>query len=181
MELIRCGLAIGNLVYMNYKARFKRVRASTIAPGLVPPFGPPRHPSFPSGHSFLGHFIAVLLLEIPELVAAYGEPPTVPGNPGTKPALADVMSTTLVFGGPLLWLGYRLGRNRERIGVHYRSDTAASRFLAGAIWALLMTPAANAATATPPGAANQVVAADLITCPTLQRVLRMAKAEWVRA
>ena len=62
MELIRCGLAIGNVVYMNYKEMFRRVRPSTIAPGLVPPFGPPHHPSFPSGHSFLGHFIALLLL-----------------------------------------------------------------------------------------------------------------------
>jgi len=178
-ELIRCGLAIGNLVYMNYKARFLRVRPSTIAPGLVPPFGPPRHPSFPSGHSFLGHFIALLLLEIDELAAAYGEPAPVPGDPGTKPTLADVMSAD-PFNGPLLWLGYRLARNRERIGVHYRSDTAASRYIAGAIWALLMTPADSAGDATPPGA-PQVNAANLIECPTLQRVLRMAQAEWVRA
>jgi hypothetical protein len=32
--------------------------------------------------------------------------------------------------------------------------------------------------ATPPGAATNVTAADLIACPSLQRILRLAKAEW---
>ena len=32
-----------------YKAYFKRVRASFFVPGLVPPFGPPAHPSFQAG------------------------------------------------------------------------------------------------------------------------------------
>ena len=35
-------------------------------------FGPPAHPAFPSGHSFLGHLIALLLLEIPALHQRYG-------------------------------------------------------------------------------------------------------------
>ena len=63
MELINCGLAIGNIAYSYYKQQFKRVRPSSLCPGLAPPFGPPAHPSFTSGHSFLGHLIALLLLE----------------------------------------------------------------------------------------------------------------------
>ena len=35
-ELMRCGLSIGNLVYMHYKGHFRRVRPSTLCPGLVP-------------------------------------------------------------------------------------------------------------------------------------------------
>lgn len=41
IELISCGLAIGNVAYMYYKARYKRVRPSFLCPGLVPPLGPP--------------------------------------------------------------------------------------------------------------------------------------------
>ncbi len=57
IELIGCGLSIGNLVYLHYKDMFKRVRPSVLCPGLIPPFGPPAHPAFPSGHSMLGHLI----------------------------------------------------------------------------------------------------------------------------
>jgi hypothetical protein len=95
------------------------------------------------------------------------------------------MNTAYVFNGPLLWLGDRLGKNRERAGLHYPSDSSASQWLAGALWALLTTPApagANPTTqvpaATPPGAANPVLVRDLIDCPSLQRILRLAKAEW---
>ena len=47
------------------------------------------------------------------------------------------------FSGPLLWLATRLARNRERPAVHYRSNSLASRWLAGAIWALLFKDAAD--------------------------------------
>jgi hypothetical protein len=174
---------------MNYKEYFRRVRASTICPGLVPPFGPPRHPSFPSGHSFLGHFIGLLLLEIPELAATFGEiipaiippgPPVLSPPPGTAPPprgkadINNVMSTAAYpFNGPLMWLADRLAKNRERAGLHYPSDSAASQWLAGAIWAVL--------TATTPQVMmphNNGTASDRIDCPTLQHILRMAKAEW---
>jgi hypothetical protein len=168
----------------------------------VPPFGPPHHPSFPSGHSFLGHFIGLLLLEIPEIAKTFGEivPPLPPGPPvpapapGTPPptrgqaALKNVMNTAIVFNGPLLWLGNRLGKNRERAGLHYPSDSSASRWLAGALWALLTTtvivPAGTDPTtvkvpaAKPPNSTTDVFVPDLINCPSLQRVLLLAKAEW---
>jgi hypothetical protein len=204
VELIGCGLAIGNIFYMSYKEYFRRVRASVICPGLVPPFGPPRHPSFPSGHSFLGHFIALLLLEIPGIAKTFGEkvvapplpmPPTppvpTPPPPTPPPArgqaeLAYVMNVDYVFNGPLLWLGDRLAKGRERAGLHYPSDSSASRWLAGALWALLTTPVPAGAnptdpvpTATPPGATTSVLVSNLIDCPSLQQVLRLAQAEWL--
>jgi hypothetical protein len=176
IELINCALAIGQLVYMHYKQRFRRARPSTLCPGLVPPFGPPRHPAFPSGHSFLGHFISLLLLEIPEVAAVFGEEDTTVTPPRRQATLAEVMSAN-DFKGPLLWLARRQAKNRERAGLHYRSDSDASRWLAGAIWALLTKT--KLADATPPGA-TAVTALQLIDCPTLKLVLKMAKAEWAR-
>jgi membrane-associated phospholipid phosphatase len=206
LELIRCGLAIGNIFYMNYKQHFRRVRPSFICPGLVTPFGPPRHPAFPSGHSFLGHFIALLLLEIPQVAIRFGEPstpgappnplsggvPVAPAGPLRQALLSDVMQKAqdYVFTGPLLWLATRLAKNRERAGVHYPSDSLASRWMAGAVWALLtkapippttadpdpIVPLANPARAV---AGSEVRNSKLIVCPTLRRVLNLACAEWL--
>jgi hypothetical protein len=253
MELVNCGLAIGNIAYFYYKQQFKRVRPSTLCPGLAPPFGPPMHPSFTSGHSFLGHLIALLLLEIPALRQRYGTfiPPfdgtpggavdpyptvtiskdnpavitltvltshgliagdpvnfeSIAGQPlpapivegttysvlaagltansfevGTAaggapvdtsgargpptPAPAVILQNPLMGRGelrsPLLWLGERLARNRERLGVHYPSDSAGSRHIAAGIWRALL----HDSTATG------------IYCPTLRTVLAHATAEW---
>ena len=167
LQLIKCGLAIGNLVYMHYKCMFRRVRPSTLCPGLVPPFGPPRHPAFPSGHSFLGHFIALLLLEIKVVAERYGVGLLSDGSAvGTKPTWASYKAATnnaADLDGPLFWLAARLAKNRERIGVHYRSDSLGSRRLAGGIWNAIF---------------NDPNAATRIEVPTLNRVLARAQAEW---
>src|SRR5262249_53722299 len=64
---------------------------------------------------------------------------------------------------PLLWLGQRLAKNRERLGVHYASDSNGSRHLAAALWrALLHEPDEKLR----------------IVCPTLDTVINHAKAEW---
>jgi hypothetical protein len=233
LELINCGLSIGNLVYSFYKQKFKRVRPSVLCPGLVPPFGPPAHPAFPSGHSFLGHFIALLLLEIPTLRQRYGmfersressgKPNGSPGkgvepyptvtisqlSAGRAPVVISLNSPGLLSHGlsegdkvvfqegqgpitprpktyvvlgedlaadcfkiseengtivesdtlsqplhgalyknplmgrgeirsPLFWLAQRMAKNRERLGVHYPSDSSASRHLAAAVWRQLL-------------------------------------------
>jgi hypothetical protein len=159
MELIAAGLALGNVAYMYYKGYFKRVRPSFLCPGLVPPFGPPAHPSFPSGHSFLGHLIALLLLELPGLSARYGIFTGTYGAGGKTPHQGSLAGPNAVD-SPMLWLAQRLAKNRERIGCHYASDSSASRHLAAGIWwALLHDP-------------NRIV------CPTLDLILRRAKAEW---
>ena len=184
---------------MYYKQHFRRVRASFICPGLVPPFGPPGHPSFPSGHSFLGHLIALLLLEIPSLAERYGifaDPladsladPLLPGErleqrfarrPETLKGLTPyeyickrwtlepefrLLTGRREIPSPLLWLSQRLAKNRERIGVHYPSDSSGSRHLAAGIWWALLHADKN----------------EQIVCPTLQKVLLQAKSEWARA
>ena len=67
---------------------------------------------------------------------------------------------------PLLWLAWRLARNRERIGVHYRSDSSASRSLAANIWAALLEPV------------DPLMDSPRIEVPTLHKVLQRASAEW---
>jgi hypothetical protein len=257
IELIDCGLSIGNIAYSYYKAHFKRVRPSFLCPGLAPPFGPPGHPSFPSGHSFLSHLMALLLLEIPGIWQRFGmfdapipnqaptglpgkrvEPyPTVaisnsnpavvtltsPGltahglSPGDivvfrtpRPNTTDALPPEIIAGtrytvllngltsnsfqisdpngatvvtsaigtdtidrnpllgrgeinSPLLWLSQRLAKNRERLGVHYMSDSMGSRHLAAALWRALL---------------HETDLNKRIVCPTLETVLGHAKAEW---
>jgi hypothetical protein len=173
IEYIGCGMALGNIAYMYYKQQFKRARPSVLCPGLIPPFGPPSHPSFPSGHSFLGHLIALMLLEIPAIRQRYGlftvfdgspgkvidpNPPTPAGAPPTNP-----LSGRDEIKSPLLWLSQRLAKNRERLGVHYSSDSSGSRHLAAAIWRALF---------------HESDPNKIIDCPTLRSVLAKATAEW---
>jgi hypothetical protein len=174
VELINCGISIGNLVYMYYKQYFHRVRPSVLCPGLIPPFGPPAHPAYPSGHSTLGHLIALLLLEIPALRDRYGVfaafdgslgqavDPNPPGGGGGQPPTNPLQGRNAIH-SPLLWFGQRMAKNRERIGVHYPSDSFGSRHIAAGVWRALLHDS-NANTG--------------IDCPTLKRVLDHAKAEW---
>jgi hypothetical protein len=78
---------------------------------------------------------------------------TIPRNPLT--GSGEIKS-------PLLWLAQRLAKNRERIGVHYSSDSNASRHLAAAVWRALLHD----------------TSASGINCPTLRTVLAHAIAEW---
>jgi hypothetical protein len=63
---------------------------------------------------------------------------------------------------PLLWFGERMAKDRERLGVHYASDSSASRHLAAAIWRALLHDT---------GAGH-------IDSPALRTVLNHAMAEW---
>jgi hypothetical protein len=156
--LMRCGLSIGNVAYMYFKSRFARVRPSTLCPGLVPPFGPPRHPAFPSGHAFLGHFVAASLLQVPDIAARFGVGMDPTGKAGLAPAVDWYRGAPPPSPGPLMWLAARLARNRELIGVHYASDSAAGRSLAGGILEAIMT--------------------HRVTVPAFHQVLARASAEW---
>ena len=64
---------------------------------------------------------------------------------------------------PLLWLSQRLAKNRERLGVHYMSDSMGSRHLAAALWRALL---------------YEEDPKKRIICPTLETVLSHARAEW---
>jgi PAP2 superfamily len=108
---------IGELVAMHYKKQFKRPRPSTLMPGLVPPFGPPGHASFPSGHATQSMLLSLCLM------AATGW-----GNGKNKPP----------YGDELCWLARRVAINREFGGFHYASDTAAGFLLAKQTFAILL-------------------------------------------
>ncbi|WP_260086698.1 phosphatase PAP2 family protein [Phaeobacter inhibens] len=175
LKLIDLGLAVGNVAYMSYKAYFKRVRPSILRPGLTVPFGPPAHPAFPSGHAFLAHFLSLLLLEIPGVAQRFG---VVKGyksdGSGTdvqipagtllrKPTYSDLLGSD-VIASPLLTMANRIAVNRERIGVHYSSDSTAGRHIAAGIWYCLMDSApVNPAAGGTPWAH--------IAVPTLHRIL----------
>ena len=117
------------------------------------------HPAFPSGHSFLGHLIALLLLEIPAIAARYGvldcasmerRENAETGRPGRERARSPRRCSGLRSVWP---------KNRERIGVHYPSDSMASRHLAQGLWNAMLSLTASEKT---------------ITCPTLESVLKKA-------
>jgi membrane-associated phospholipid phosphatase len=170
-------LAIGNVAYMSYKAYYKRVRPSVLMPGLTVPFGPPGHPAFPSGHAFLAHLLALMLLEIQGINQRFGvlrdrpnSNPPAPvdwelGQVLRKPVWADLNGTEPIA-SPLLTLARRIAVNRERIGMHYPSDSMAGRHLAAGLWDAMVNKSAGNPAATP------------IEVPTLLRVLDKAKAEW---
>ncbi len=169
IELIACAMSISHVMHMYYKHRFLRVRPSFLCPGLVPPFGPPAHPAFPSGHASQGHLIALFLLEIPALAKRYGVFNLATKksrrkscgkyrSEGRKPKPEDLDGRGEID-SPLLWLAQRIAKNRERIGVHYASDSSAGRHLARGVW-------------------RDILRKQRITCPTLEMVIERAKAEW---
>ncbi len=172
MELMNCASSIGNLVKMQYKSHYLRVRPSTLCPGLTPPWGPAGHPSFPSGHSTVAHLTALLLLSIPGIAQRFGiyENET---NHGRQPALVEFgpsgtnpNTKTKAYGedqrSPLLWLAWRIAKGRERMGVHYQTDSAAGRWLAALVWNACVSP-------------NGTLTIDV---PSLRNVLHKAEAEW---
>jgi acid phosphatase (class A) len=129
--LIHAGIVIGTLVGMHWKAQFKRARPAQVMPLLLPPIPTPPHPSYPSGHSLQSHLIKHLVLEAM---------PTA--------ALREAM-------GPMLSaMARRLAENREVAGLHYRSDSEASRKLAEGLLPILRK------------------------MPGLTAVMNEAKAEW---
>jgi hypothetical protein len=171
MELMNCATAIANLTKMHYKSVYRRVRPSFLCPGLTPPWGPPQHPAFPSGHAMVAHLVALFLLSVPGIAQRFGLFDDATGI-GRAPKLADFDGTGAKRYGedqksPLLWLAWRVAKGRERLGVHYPSDSAASRKLAAGLW-------------------DQCVLRgdqdpERLTLPTLHKVLAMARAEWPEA
>jgi hypothetical protein len=91
----------------------------------------------------------------------------VEGNVLDKPTFANLQGDEPIA-SPLLTVARRIAVNRERIGVHYPSDSSASRHLAAGLWdAILNRPLQNGSGPTPP-----------IDCPTVRTVLAHAAAEW---
>lgn len=135
MELMNCAAAIGNLVKMQYKSCYRRVRPSFLCAGLAPPWGPPQHPAFPSGHSTVTHLTVLFLLSVPGIAQRFGIFDKETPGLVRPPNLADFKTA---YGqdqrSPLLWLAWRIAKGRERLGLHYSSDSAAGRVLAALVW-----------------------------------------------
>jgi hypothetical protein len=95
-----------------------------------------------------------------------GLPISTAGGGGPAPVPAILLANPLMGRGelvsPLLWLGERIAKNRERLGVHYASDSAGSRHIAAGIWRALLHDSTTSR----------------IYCPTLRTVLNHAIAEW---
>jgi len=121
----------GLFLAMYWKAEFQRPRPSRLSPRLMPPIEVPGHLSFPSGHSTQAHLVArALNLVMPDAAAR---------SLDTSSALRtrpDVQS-------PLFRMAERIARNREVLGLHYPSDSAAGAYLASQAIAK-MTTAFNA-------------------------------------
>jgi hypothetical protein len=167
MELMNCATSIGNIIKMQYKSHYRRVRASTLCPGLTPPWGPAQHPAFPSGHSTVAHLAALFLLSVPGIAHRFGifEEST---HIGRAPLITDFdpPGARTRYGqdqrSPLLWLAWRIAKGRERLGVHYASDSAAGRRLAALVWHACLGGGSDPS----------------IDVPALKTVLTKAQAEW---
>jgi PAP2 superfamily len=101
--VIEVAFAIGELVAIHFKFENKRPRPVQVYPGLLPPIPTPAHASYPSGHATQSWLAARCVTEV------YGSL--------KQPAEA---------------LAKLIGKNRERAGLHYASDTQAGIKLADA-------------------------------------------------
>ena len=120
--LVYLGLAMGTVIGMHWKRHFKAPRPAQIYPALTPIVPTPRHPSYPSNHSFQSHLIADMLTAI--LQEKGNKPP----HGIAKPAKA---------------FAERIARNREIAGVHFSADSEAGKWLADqmtALWTTLLVP-----------------------------------------
>lgn len=115
----------GFMAAMYFKAKYNRARPQQVSPALFPLIPTPGHPAWPSGHALESHMIALALMQV-------------------LPKNAHVA---------LVALADRIGKNREFAGVHYKSDTAAGKEIAGKVFPFLQK------------------------CPTFQRALKDAQAE----
>lgn len=108
IRLLMLALRIGEMAGMFWKHHYLRVRPSVLCPGLQPPFGPPRHPSFPSNHSLQSWLVSLCLDSVTPQNSVHGS----------------------FYRPQLWWLAARVAVNRERAGLHYPSDSKAGCYLA---------------------------------------------------
>lgn len=156
--LCAVALQIGHFQAMYYKKVFKRPRPSQRLPHLMPPIDPPGHAAFPSGHATQAWLIAEILKKVIPICAAEVPDPTNP--PQTQPAPEE---------HPLNFVAQRIARNREVLGLHYPSDSAAGRRLADVTLLLLeQCPTIHAPNANKGGLFDHQ-----------NGLLAMAQAEWV--
>ena len=131
-DLLQIALRVGQFQAMHYKNEFGRPRPSQLSPALMPAIDPPGHASYPSGHATEAYLMALCLAEV------------MPVAVSTPVAGADSSA--------LQRIAQRIARNREVIGVHYPSDSAAGKLLAEQSFRLLKKcRSVNSTSTTKPG------------------------------
>jgi len=123
---------VGEFVALHYKVHYNRPRPSTFDPGLTPPYGPPGHAAFPSGHSLQMHLMSFVLLQIAGIALRVGP------KPATWASLRLNEPIPLGTDSALFWLAIRIAKNRERLGFHFESDSVAGRQIAVSLSQALM-------------------------------------------
>lgn len=106
--LLVLSLRVGQIVARYYKGRYMRARPVQVVPSLDTVIATPRHPSYPSGHALQARLMAKVLTEVASALGAQ----------------ARTLANNITL-------------NRERAGVHFRSDSAASEKIADKIWKVL--------------------------------------------
>jgi len=140
-RLARTAIVVGEFVAMYWKRQYNRARPSQLSPGLMPPIPVPSHASFPSGHATQAYLLSLLMKEAMDGMIVLSPP-----APLAEMDVADQTLTrypTSLTATPastmLTRLAERVARNREVLGVHYKSDSEFGRLLATKIWTRLMT------------------------------------------
>jgi hypothetical protein len=98
-----------------------------------------------------------------QVSATSGGAVVTPSADGTGQVNLNPLMGRGAINSPLLWLSQRIAKGRERLGVHYMSDSMGSRHFAAAIWRALR---------------HEKDPKKRIDCPTLDSVIRHARAEW---
>jgi membrane-associated phospholipid phosphatase len=134
-RVARTAIVVGEFVVMHYKRLYQRPRPSQLSPALMPPIPIPGHASYPSGHATQAYLLSLMLGQVmPGVVST-----TLTSGPGAPASLLDRLAE-------------RVARNREVLGVHYRSDSVAGLDLAKKTFAILQQCPSLAATTDPKGA-----------------------------
>jgi hypothetical protein len=92
-------------IIMNLKREYNRVRPYRLDKSITPSIDPPKHPSYPSGHSIQSYLIGLLLSE---------------KYPGKKTYYMSMAREIAI--------------NREYAGVHYESDTLYGKIVANRLF-----------------------------------------------
>ena len=116
---------------MQFKFHFQRPRPNQVCPALLPPIDPPQHAAYPSGHATQSKLLACLMSAIvgPRSTTAH----TAFGTGGSQSR------------NPYHDMAERIARNREVLGLHYRSDSMAGQRLAEEIFTRMQADADFAA------------------------------------
>jgi hypothetical protein len=115
-DLIEVAQRTGQFQAMHYKRIFNRARPSQYSMELLPPIDVPGHASFPSGHATEANLLSLCLAEVmPEVASAPAK---------------DKDKHDIPHSSPLERMAQRVARNREVLGVHFPSDSAAGKLLA---------------------------------------------------